>query len=62
MARRMVAQWECLSLVLSMDQTQDMVFLGKEIATQREVSEYGPKVDAEIASLVLVQATRLLLF
>ncbi|HRR74446.1 MAG TPA: ATP-dependent zinc metalloprotease FtsH [Myxococcota bacterium] len=54
-ARRMVAQWGMSKLgPIHMDQTQDMVFLGKEIATQREVSEStAQKVDAEIASLVL---------
>jgi len=54
-ARRMVAQWGMSKLgPIHMDQTQDMVFLGKEIATQREVSEStAQKVDAEIANLVL---------
>jgi cell division protease FtsH len=59
-ARRMVAQWGMSSLgPIHMDQTSEMVFLGKEIATQREVSEAtAQRVDAEIERLVLDAAAR----
>jgi cell division protease FtsH len=59
-ARRMVAQWGMSSLgPIHMDQTSEMVFLGKEIATQREVSEAtAQRVDGEIERLVLDAAAR----
>lgn len=54
-ARRMVAQLGMSELgPIHMDQTTEMVFLGKEIATQREVSERtAQRVDHEIERLVL---------
>ncbi len=61
-ARRMVAQWGMSSLgPIHMDQTSEMVFLGKEIATQREVSEQtAQRVDTEIERLVLESHARAL--
>lgn len=54
-ARRMVAQWGMSVLgPVHMDHTSEMVFLGKEMATQREVSEQtAQRVDREVKHLIL---------
>ncbi|MBM4396192.1 MAG: ATP-dependent zinc metalloprotease FtsH [Deltaproteobacteria bacterium] len=54
-ARRMVAQWGMSVLgPVHMDQREDMVFLGRELTTQRETSEAtAQRVDREIKRLIL---------
>lgn len=54
-ARRMVAQWGMSILgPIHMDHTEEMVFLGRELSTQRPVSEEtARKVDQEVSKLVM---------
>jgi len=54
-ARRMVAQWGMSILgPIHMDHTEEMVFLGRELSTQRPVSEEtARKVDQEVSKLVV---------
>jgi cell division protease FtsH len=54
-ARKMVAQWGMSILgPIHMDQREEMIFLGKELQTQREVSEEtAQRVDREIKRLVM---------
>ncbi len=55
LARKMVAQWGMSILgPIQLDSREEMVFLGRELATQREVSEASSRrVDREIKRLVL---------
>ena len=55
LARRMVAQWGMSILgPVHMDQREEMVFLGRELATQRETSEAtAQRVDREIKRLIM---------
>jgi cell division protease FtsH len=54
-ARKMVAQWGMSILgPIHMDQREEMIFLGKELQTQREVSEEtAQRVDREIKRLIM---------
>lgn len=55
LARKMVGQWGMSSLgPILMDQREEMVFLGRELNTQRVVSEHtANKVDREVKRLIL---------
>lgn len=55
LARKMVAQWGMSILgPIHMDQREEMIFLGKELQTQREVSELtAQRVDREVKRLVM---------
>ncbi len=54
LARKMVAQWGMSFLgPIQMDSREEMVFLGRELATQREVSEASARrVDREVKRLL----------
>ncbi len=54
-ARKMVAQWGMSVLgPVHLDQAEEMVFLGRELSTQRTVSEQtARRVDEEISKLVI---------
>jgi cell division protease FtsH len=55
LARKMVAQWGMSILgPINMDNREDMVFLGRELSTQREMSEHtSQRVDREIKRMIM---------